>query len=174
MDVGRQGPSRGRQAAGNDPAAGVDDEGSSSEGSEFKAVVRFNGTVAMVAVAGELDPATGPLLVASVDAVVRLGQRHVVVDLDEVDFMDGAGLKALEFLADRPTVTLIRFSDTVQRLATRFSPSPNLRDASASVIGRSPTQRSSDDDTEGSASNRLRSQRDPHDPLDGCLLGPPA
>jgi len=97
MDVGRQGPSRGRQAAGNDPAAEVDDEGSSSEGSEFKAVVRFNGTVAMVAVAGELDPATGPLLVASVDAVVRLGQRHVVVDLDEVDFMDGAGLKALEF-----------------------------------------------------------------------------
>jgi hypothetical protein len=55
-----------------------------------------------------------------------------VIDVNDVTFIDGQGLRALETLADLPTVTLIRLSAPVQRL-TRFSLNPNLRDALASV-----------------------------------------
>jgi anti-anti-sigma factor len=138
MDAERQ-ELLGRQRA----ASNAEDERFITEGPVFQTAVRYNGTVAVVAVSGELDPSTAPLIVASVEALVRLGQRHLVVDLDDVTFIDGEGLSALEAIADLPSVTLVRLSASVLRLATRFSRNPNLRDAYAPLSYRTPAPRSS-------------------------------
>jgi hypothetical protein len=93
--------------------------------------VRFSGGVAAVAVGGDVDPVTAPLLVASIDAMVKQGQRHVVVDLNDVVFIDGAGLGGLESIAGLPAVTFIRFSPPVRHLVSQFGRSPNVHDAAA-------------------------------------------
>jgi anti-anti-sigma factor len=133
MDRGGQGLLRRRRTTRNAPAARTHDGRSLVEGDAFRTTVRYNGTAAMVAVGGDLDPATAPLLGPLIEAIVGLGQRHVVVDVSDVAFIDGAGLRAMESLAELPTVTLIRFSAPVQRLVTQFSINPHLRDASASL-----------------------------------------
>ncbi len=48
-----------------------------------------------VRVAGELDMATAPLLVAEIVALVERRHQHVVVDLAGVTFCDAAGLAAV-------------------------------------------------------------------------------
>jgi anti-sigma B factor antagonist len=48
-----------------------------------------------VAVRGELDVATGPTLSDAVLALTRDGLAGVVIDLDEVTFVDSKGLSAL-------------------------------------------------------------------------------
>jgi anti-anti-sigma factor len=143
MDAARQ-KLLGRQRA----AHNAEDERFITEGPVFQTTVRYNGTVAVVAVSGELDPSTAPLVVASVEALVRLGQRHLVVDLDDVTFIDGEGLSALESIADLPSVTLVRLSAPVLQLATRFSPNPNLRDAYAPLSNGTSAPRSSLDATD--------------------------
>jgi len=114
-------------------ARNAEDERFIIEGPAFQTAVRYNGPVAVMAVSGELDPSTAPLIVASVEVLVRLGQRHLVVDLDEVTFIDGEGLTALESIADLQSVTLVRLSAPVRQLASSSSRNPNLRDAYTSV-----------------------------------------
>ena len=58
------------------------------------------GAAVAVIVSGELDLSTAPRLAAVLDRVSRLDPEVVVVDLEEVDFMDCAGLKVLLRAAD--------------------------------------------------------------------------
>ena len=48
-----------------------------------------------VAVAGEVDIATAPLLQEAVEAAIRTSQGVFVVDLADVPFVDSAGVKVL-------------------------------------------------------------------------------
>jgi len=130
MDVGSEGSSLDRNRSRTRTAEG-ERQRVVTGGSAITTTVRYDGGVAVVAVRGDLDPATAPLLVASVDAMVRKGQRHVVVDLSDVTFIDGAGLAGLESIADLPAVTFIRFSTRVRQLVSQFGLAPNLHDAAA-------------------------------------------
>ncbi|MFC7534774.1 STAS domain-containing protein [Actinoplanes sp. GCM10030250] len=49
----------------------------------------------VVEVRGDLDMATAPRLRESLQQLIDAGDRHVVVDLAEVDFMDSSALGAL-------------------------------------------------------------------------------
>jgi anti-anti-sigma factor len=48
-----------------------------------------------VALRGELDMATAPQLEAAVDALCAAGAREIVLDLSELSFVDGAGVRAI-------------------------------------------------------------------------------
>jgi len=50
---------------------------------------------ATVVIRGELDAATGPTLSRAVSVLTRDGLTDIVIDLDEVTFMDSRGLSAL-------------------------------------------------------------------------------
>jgi anti-sigma B factor antagonist len=49
----------------------------------------------VISVAGELDMATAPDLVAVLDSVVRQGPGDVIIDLSELSFIDSSGIAAL-------------------------------------------------------------------------------
>jgi anti-sigma B factor antagonist len=51
--------------------------------------------VTVLAVAGEVDVHTGPVLRARLAGLLDSGRRRVVVDLAGVDFLDSTGLAAL-------------------------------------------------------------------------------
>jgi len=44
---------------------------------------------------GELDLATVPTLAASIDAAIEAGARNVLLELDEVTFMDSSGIREI-------------------------------------------------------------------------------
>jgi anti-anti-sigma factor len=48
-----------------------------------------------IAVRGEVDMATAPVLEAALDAAIRAATGAFVVDIDEVTFMDSAGINVL-------------------------------------------------------------------------------
>jgi anti-sigma B factor antagonist len=62
---------------------------------EFAVTVSQRADCAMVEVQGELDAATGPTLLDAVSALTRNGRTGVVINLDEVPFVDSRGLSAL-------------------------------------------------------------------------------
>lgn len=66
----------------------------------FRIRLHSTGSAVAVIVSGELDLSTAPRLAAALDRVSRLEPEVVVVDLEEVDFMDCAGLKVLLRAAD--------------------------------------------------------------------------
>jgi len=136
MVVGGKGPSGGTNWTRR--AAEAERDRPVTEGSAFTTTVRYNGGIALVAVSGELDPATAPLLIASIHAMVGQGQRHIVVDLDDVVFIDGAGLGGLESIATLPAVTLIRFSPPVRQLVSQFSQTSDLHDAATETGQEAP------------------------------------
>jgi anti-anti-sigma factor len=86
---------------------------------QFTTAVTF-GTVTTVVVSGELDPATVPLLTASVEATVAQAGGRVVLDLGAVTFLDGAGLRGLHHLALLPTVTITGLRGPVRQFVERF------------------------------------------------------
>jgi anti-sigma B factor antagonist len=49
----------------------------------------------VVAVSGEVDVATAPVLRDGINAVIADGARHLIVNLEGVDFMDSAALNLL-------------------------------------------------------------------------------
>jgi anti-anti-sigma factor len=74
-----------------------------------------------IALAGELDPHTAPLLQGEVDRVLAGGSTDLVLDLSRLGFVDSSGLRVListqHQLADQGgTLTLHAPSDTVRRL----------------------------------------------------------
>jgi anti-anti-sigma factor len=87
----------------------------SAVGHAFTSVACDHG-VTTIALDGELDPATVPVLISTVADRLQDGQERVVIDLGGVTFIDCAGLRALELLAGLPSVHLIRFSTAVRRL----------------------------------------------------------
>jgi anti-sigma B factor antagonist len=62
---------------------------------EFALTVRQRADRATVEVRGELDVATGPALSDAVSVLTRDGLTGVVIDLDQVTFVDSKGLSAL-------------------------------------------------------------------------------
>jgi anti-sigma B factor antagonist len=57
--------------------------------------------VRLVAVAGELDILTAPLLLAALQRPENIGATHLVISLVEVDFLAGAGINVLIDVARR-------------------------------------------------------------------------
>ena len=53
------------------------------------------GGVTVVHVGGEIDVYTAPMLREHLDEHIAQGRRHLVVDLEEVPFMDSTGLGVL-------------------------------------------------------------------------------
>ncbi|GAB2622598.1 hypothetical protein GCM10027168_63200 [Streptomyces capparidis] len=58
-------------------------------------VSHSGGSVAVVAVAGDVDLHTSPDLRAAAAELVETGRHHLVLDLSEVDFFDSSGLSTL-------------------------------------------------------------------------------
>ena len=56
---------------------------------------------AVVTVAGELDMSTAPAFEAMLDRSIDQGVRQVVVDLDEVSFIDSTGVRVIVCAAAR-------------------------------------------------------------------------
>jgi anti-sigma B factor antagonist len=57
--------------------------------------------IRLVAVAGELDILTAPVLLAALQRPDNIGATHLVIDLVEVDFLAGAGINAMIDVARR-------------------------------------------------------------------------
>ncbi|RME46511.1 MAG: anti-sigma factor antagonist [Chloroflexi bacterium] len=63
--------------------------------------VERNGTVAVVAVAGQVEAATAPQLREQFDGLLGDGEQNFVIDLSGVTFMDSSGLATLVQLFKR-------------------------------------------------------------------------
>jgi len=89
--------------------------------SPFHVRVRRQGQAAVIAVAGELDLATGPELEAQLGGISPTSTELVVVDLRELEFMDSTGLSIIvrahqRFAGEGCRLVLVRGSPQVQRL----------------------------------------------------------
>jgi len=88
---------------------------------EFACTVSREADHAVVAVRGELDAATAPSVSDTVSALTRDGLAGVVIDLDDVSFVDSRGLSALleshrEATHRNMTLTVMNPQPAVQRL----------------------------------------------------------
>ena len=59
----------------------------------------INGSVALIAFAGELDTTTAPRAGAQLHALLAAGAREILVDLTEITHLDGVGIGALAEVA---------------------------------------------------------------------------
>jgi anti-anti-sigma factor len=96
----------------NLPAANLDQLRVTVEPGPDRVVLRLD---------GELDPHTAPLLQAEVDRLTAEGSINVVLDLQDLQFIDSSGLRVVisahRDLADLGgTLSLRSPSDTAQRL----------------------------------------------------------
>jgi len=74
-----------------------------------------------IALAGELDPHTAPLLEGAIDEVLGREGTDLVLDLSQLGFVDSSGLRVLISAQHRPdeqggTLVLQSPSETVRRL----------------------------------------------------------
>jgi len=88
---------------------------------EFACTVSVQGDRAFVAIRGELDAATGPSVSETVHALTGDGLAGVVIDLDDVTFVDSRGLSVLleshREATDRKMTLMVRNPQpAVQRL----------------------------------------------------------
>jgi anti-anti-sigma factor len=65
------------------------------------------GTQVVVRLSGVVDDRSAEQLAGAVEEVAVLALRRVVVDLDDVDLVDGAGLAFLTALGDRWALRLV-------------------------------------------------------------------
>jgi len=89
--------------------------------SDFRVETRNDGRTAVIAVAGELDLASGPELEAELERISGPETQLLVVDLRRLEFMDSTGLSILvrahQRLAEEGCeMGLVRGSSQVQRL----------------------------------------------------------
>lgn len=89
--------------------------------SQFRVEVERHGPAAVIAVAGELDLATGPQLESELDGISLSDTELVIVDLRDLEFMDSTGLSIIVRAHQRLTregcrLGLVRGSPQVQRL----------------------------------------------------------
>jgi anti-sigma B factor antagonist len=62
---------------------------------DFRVDVERRGTTAIATVRGDVDIASAPAVRSSVIEALADGATHIVIDLDEVDFLDSTGLGVL-------------------------------------------------------------------------------
>jgi anti-anti-sigma factor len=89
--------------------------------SQFRVEVQRHGRVAVIAVTGELDLATGPQLEAELHGISASDTELVIVDLRNLEFMDSTGLSIIVRAHQRLTgegcqLGLVKGSPQVQRL----------------------------------------------------------
>ncbi len=72
---------------------------------EFGVAVQFASDRVVVRVSGEVDLRTAPTVAAALGSLADGGPPHVVLDLNELTFMDAAGLGVIVHLASRLTAT---------------------------------------------------------------------
>jgi anti-sigma B factor antagonist len=70
-------------------------------GSDFRITVRSERDATVLALAGELDLASYPRLEEAIDRALESGARLVVVELEQLEFMDVAGLRSVVRSAQR-------------------------------------------------------------------------
>jgi anti-sigma B factor antagonist len=70
-------------------------------GPGFGAAISLEEGCTVVAVRGELDLATAPTLEEYLVGALRQGGRRVVLDLEDLEFMDAAGLRVIVAAARR-------------------------------------------------------------------------
>ena len=88
---------------------------------EFAVTVSLQADRAIVEVRGELDVATGPTLCDAISALTRDGLAGVVIDLDEVTFIDSRGLNAMleshrQVTEHDMTLRVVNLQPAVERL----------------------------------------------------------
>ena len=88
---------------------------------EFAYTVTLHGERATVAVRGDLDAQTGPLLADAVTSLTSDSVANVVIDLNDVTFVDSRGLSSLlvshRSASDNDiTLTVVNLHPTVARL----------------------------------------------------------
>ncbi len=110
---------------------------------QLRVDVSRNGTVAVVAVGGELDLASGPELESELDQITGPDTQLVVIDLRELGFMDSTGLSILvrahQRLASQGCeLALAKGSPQVQRLLDLTGVAERLRlvDAPEELLDR--------------------------------------
>ena len=64
-------------------------------GSDFRITVRSERNATVLALAGELDLASYPRLEHAVDRALESGAQLVVVEVEQLEFIDVAGLRSL-------------------------------------------------------------------------------
>jgi anti-sigma B factor antagonist len=89
--------------------------------SDFRVEVRDDGGAIVVAVSGELDLASSPVLEGALERVHASGCSLVIMDLRELEFMDSTGLSVLIKAQQRAQEAgrrfgLVRGGTQVQRL----------------------------------------------------------
>ena len=83
---------------------------------DLTAETSFDGQIAIIRIAGEIDLATRDTVTSAARAAVTAGATRVVLDLSAVTFMDSSGIAALIDTLSIATVTLRKPSDVVARL----------------------------------------------------------
>ncbi|ARV57812.1 anti-anti-sigma factor [Nostocales cyanobacterium HT-58-2] len=63
----------------------------------FNATLETNNNIAKIRLSGELDAMTAPLFKAAVDKAASQGAKHLVLFLNELEYMSSAGLRVLIF-----------------------------------------------------------------------------
>jgi anti-sigma B factor antagonist len=66
---------------------------------QLKPTFTINGSVALIAFAGELEVTTAPRAGAQLHALLAAGAREILVDLTEITHLDGVGIGALSEIA---------------------------------------------------------------------------
>ena len=66
---------------------------------QLKPTFTINGSVALIAFAGELEVTTAPRAGAQLHALLAAGAREILVDLTEITHLDGVGIGALAEVA---------------------------------------------------------------------------
>jgi anti-anti-sigma factor len=89
--------------------------------SDFAVTTRLTGRTAVLAVRGELDLVSCPLLDQALEELAGVDVELVIVDLRELEFMDSTGLHLLvraqtQALQDGRRFALVRGGAQVQRL----------------------------------------------------------
>jgi anti-anti-sigma factor len=88
---------------------------------QLTVVVDRGATPPTIALSGELDPHTAPLLQGEIDGVLDQGGTDLVLDLSALGFVDSSGLRVLiaaqhQLAAQGGTLVLRSPSETVRRL----------------------------------------------------------
>jgi len=87
-----------------------DDRNPTAEAPALTVLLSPDTTVTRLGLAGELDLATEPIVLATVDQLRSAGLERVALDLTEVSFCDARGLAALVALHDRLACSGIRLT----------------------------------------------------------------
>jgi anti-sigma B factor antagonist len=74
------------------------------------------GGVAVVEVAGDLDLSTAPILQRALGAASDSGSAPVIVDMRHLEFMDCAGLQAIDSQPDHDRLHLVHPTGEVRRV----------------------------------------------------------